>query len=80
MEGSSLQAGEPPSATPADHDHDQEELSDDCSDVACGSHANDWDFDSDHDADAAYNYGDDSRLDAIADACLLSWWGSGLEA
>ena len=58
-----LLPGEPPSATPADHDHDQEELSDDCSDVACGSHANDWDFDSDHDADAAYNYGDDSRLD-----------------
>ena len=60
-----LLPGEPPSATPADHDHDQEELSDDCSDVACGSHANDWDFDSDHDADAAYNYGDDSRLDAF---------------
>jgi len=60
-----LLTGEPPSATPADHDHDQEELSDDCSDVACGSHANDWDFDSDHDADAAYNYGDDSRLDAF---------------
>jgi len=59
-----LRPAEPPSATPADHDHDQED-SDDCSDVACGSHANDWDFDSDHDADAAYNYGDDSRLDAF---------------
>jgi len=57
-----LLPGEPPSATPAGHDHDQEELSD-RSDVACGSHANDWDSDSDHDADAAYNYGDDSRLD-----------------
>jgi hypothetical protein len=34
-------------------------------DVACGSHANDWDFDSEHDADAAYNYGDDSRLDGF---------------
>jgi len=57
-----LLPGVPPSATPAGHDHDQEELSD-RSDVACGSHANDWDSDSDHDADAAYNYGDDSRLD-----------------